>query len=142
MSLEHINPPGSAPPYKNLYSNVTIVPPGAKLAFVSSQWASGPDGELVEGGSGNYYVQAKQTWINIMAILKALGCGVKDIVHKQVCYVEFNEEIGKSSVAGGLEAVGPEGEDFLKSSLRYAGYGNFHRPDVLISVDVIVMIPN
>jgi enamine deaminase RidA (YjgF/YER057c/UK114 family) len=86
-ALHHLNPPGSAPCYKNLFSNVTVVPPGAKLAFVSSQWASGPDGELVAGGEGNYYVQAKQTWINIMAILKGLGCGVKDIVHKQVSFL-------------------------------------------------------
>jgi enamine deaminase RidA (YjgF/YER057c/UK114 family) len=87
MSLQHLNPPGSAPTYKNLYSNVTIVPPGAKLAFISSQWACGPDGELVEGGKGNYFVQTKQTWLNILAILKGLGVGIKDIVHKQVCYV-------------------------------------------------------
>ncbi|KAH0562952.1 hypothetical protein GP486_002485 [Trichoglossum hirsutum] len=140
--LQHLNPPGSAPPYKNLFSNVTVVPPGAKLAFVSSQWASGPDGEMVAGGEGNYFIQAKQTWTNIMAILKGLGCGVKDIVQKQVCFVEFSEEIGKQVVGGGLEAVGPEGEHFLKSSVRYAGYSHFHRPGVLYAVDLVVVVPN
>ncbi|KAI9783657.1 MAG: hypothetical protein M1839_003505 [Geoglossum umbratile] len=114
--LQHLNPEGSAPPYKNLFSNVTVVPPGAKLAFISSQWACNDKSELVEGGKGDYHVQAKQTWLNIMAVLKGLGCGVKDIVHKRSCFLEFNEDIAKAVVGGSLEAVGPEEAEFFFKS--------------------------
>jgi enamine deaminase RidA (YjgF/YER057c/UK114 family) len=85
-ALEHVNPPGSAPPYKDLFSNVTIVPSGARLAFISSQWACDSSGKLIEGGKGDHGAQAKQTWTNIMTILKGLGCGMKDVVHKRNCF--------------------------------------------------------
>ncbi|KAI9765923.1 MAG: hypothetical protein M1840_007064 [Geoglossum simile] len=80
--LTNLNPPGSTPPYKDLFSNVTIVPSGAKLAYISSQWACDSSGQLVEGGKGNFFIQAKQTWLNAFIILKGLGCTMKDVVHR------------------------------------------------------------
>jgi len=141
-SLVHVNPPGSTPPFKDLFHNVTVVPPGAKLAFISSQWACDSCGNLVEGGKGNYRVQSKQAWANVLVILKGLGCGIKDIVHKRNCFTEFSEEIAKECIEGGLEAVGPEAKDFFVSSSAYSGYSHFHLPDILIMIDIIAIVPN
>ncbi|KAH0536895.1 hypothetical protein FGG08_006266 [Glutinoglossum americanum] len=115
-ALVHVNPPGSTPPYKDLFHNVTIVPPNTKLAFVSSQWACDSSGNLIEGGKDNYNAQAKQAWSNVLIILKGLGCGVKDIVHKRNCFTTFSDDIAKSCIEGALEALGPEeSEHFFKS---------------------------
>ncbi|KAH0565121.1 hypothetical protein GP486_001489 [Trichoglossum hirsutum] len=142
-ALAHVTPPGSAPPYKDLFSNATIVPSGAKLAFISSQWACDSEGNLIEGGKGDYKAQAKKTWENIMIILKGLGCGMKDVAFKKNCFVEFSDDIAKVCIEGALEAIGPEeAEYFFKSANSYGGYAHFHKPDVLFMVDIVVALPN
>ncbi|KAI9786477.1 MAG: hypothetical protein M1839_006937 [Geoglossum umbratile] len=114
--LLHVNPEGSAPPYKDLFSNVTIIPPGAKVAYVSTQWACDSTGQLIEGGKGNFHAQAKQTWLNAFTILKGLGCTMKDVVHRGNRHYEFSEEIAKKCIEGSIEACPPEQlEDFFKS---------------------------
>ena len=85
-SITHVNPPGSTPPYKDLFHNVTVVPVGSKLAFISSQWACDETGQLIPGGKGDYKAQSKQTWANIITILEGMGCGMKDVVHKRSCF--------------------------------------------------------
>jgi hypothetical protein len=86
-SLKHFNPSAGSPPYRSLFSNVTIVPPGASLAFISTQWAADPKtGELVEGVANDYRKQATIIYTNIVSILKELGVGTKDIAHRTVCF--------------------------------------------------------
>ena len=80
--LIHLNPPGSTPPYRDLFSNVTIIPPGAKVAYISTQWACDETGQLIPDGKGNHKAQAKKTWENVFIILKGLGCTMKDVVHR------------------------------------------------------------
>ncbi|KAI9783666.1 MAG: hypothetical protein M1839_003514 [Geoglossum umbratile] len=143
MSLTHTNPPGSTPPYRDLFHNVTIVPAGCKLAFISSQWACDESGQLIPDGKGNYKAQARQAWKNVIVILEGLGCGMKDVVHKKNCFTEFSEDIAKECIEGALEACGEaHSADFMKSSNAYGGYSHFHIPDILFMVDIIAVIPN
>jgi enamine deaminase RidA (YjgF/YER057c/UK114 family) len=84
-SLNHLNPKAGSPPYKSLFSNVTIVPPNTPLAYISTQWAADPaTGELYEGMENDYRKQAKVIWTHIIGILKELEAEPKDIVHKVV----------------------------------------------------------
>jgi hypothetical protein len=91
-ALVHFNPEGSTPAYKDIYQNVTIIPPGARIAIISSQWACDSTGQLVEGGKGNYKVQSKQMWQNVFTILHAMGCTMENVIHRgnrQLCVSLF-----------------------------------------------------
>jgi enamine deaminase RidA (YjgF/YER057c/UK114 family) len=82
---KHFNPKAGSPPYKSLFSNVSIAPAGSSLAFISTQWAADPaTGELMEGVENDYTKQSKVVWTNIVEILKELGVGMKEIVHVTV----------------------------------------------------------
>ncbi len=88
-SLQRLTPHNvGAPPYKSRFSTVTIVPPNTPIAYISTQWAADPaTGDMVTGGKGSYYHQAKQVWTNIVAILEELGVGLEACVHRQVNYL-------------------------------------------------------
>jgi enamine deaminase RidA (YjgF/YER057c/UK114 family) len=87
-SLKHFNPKAGSPPYKSLFSNVTVVPPNTTLAYISTQWAADPEtGELVKGCEGDAGKQAQIIWTNITAILKELGAEMKDVVHRTVTFL-------------------------------------------------------
>lgn len=87
-ALKHFNPKAGSPPYKGLFSNVTIVPPGVSIAYISTQWAADPStGELIEGLDGDYTKQAAATWKGIVGILIELGCTMNDVVHRTVMYL-------------------------------------------------------
>jgi hypothetical protein len=65
-SPKHFNPIAGSPPYKNLFSNVTIAPTNYSLAFISTQWAADPStGELMEGEADDYLKQRSAVWKNI-----------------------------------------------------------------------------
>jgi enamine deaminase RidA (YjgF/YER057c/UK114 family) len=86
-SIKFLNPTAGSPPYKNLFSNVAIVPPNTSMAYISTQWAADPKtGELMEGVADDYGKQSKIIWENIVGILKELGVGMKDVVHKTVTF--------------------------------------------------------
>ncbi len=85
--LQFFNPKAGSPPYKSLFSNVAIVPPNTSIAYISTQWAADPTtGELVEGVSDDARKQAKIVWANLVAILKELGCDMKNVVHQTVSF--------------------------------------------------------
>lgn len=85
--LTHFNTKAGAPPYRSLFSTVTLVPPNTSLAYISTQWAADPTtGELVEGVEGDYFKQSEIIYRNVVAILKELGAELKDIVHRTVSF--------------------------------------------------------
>jgi enamine deaminase RidA (YjgF/YER057c/UK114 family) len=86
-NLKHFNTTSGSPPYRSLFSNVTIVPPNTSLAYISTQWAAdSTTGELVEGVANDYRKQSEIIWKNIVGILKELGAGMKDVVHRTVSF--------------------------------------------------------
>lgn len=85
--LKHFNTKAGSPPYKNLFSTVTIVPPNTSLAFISTQWAADPaTGELVEGVADDYFKQSAIIYKNITGIMHELGVEFKDIIHRTVSF--------------------------------------------------------
>jgi enamine deaminase RidA (YjgF/YER057c/UK114 family) len=87
MSLKFMNTTAGSPPYKSLFSTVTIVPPNTSVAYISTQWAADPKtGELADGVADDYGKQATIIYENIVGILKELGCGMKDVIHRTVTF--------------------------------------------------------
>jgi enamine deaminase RidA (YjgF/YER057c/UK114 family) len=86
-SVTFLNTKAGSPPYKRLFSNVAIVPPNTSIAYISTQWAADPKtGELMEGVADDYGKQAKIVGENCVGILKELGAGMKDVIHKTVYF--------------------------------------------------------
>ncbi len=77
-SLIYSNPAGAVPPYKNLFSSVVTVPANTSLSFVSTQWASDKDGNVL--CPNDYRGQSRVIWENLLKMLKEMGCGLKDVV--------------------------------------------------------------
>jgi enamine deaminase RidA (YjgF/YER057c/UK114 family) len=87
-SPKHFNTEAGSPPYRNLFHNVTVVPPNTSLAYISTQWAADPTtGELAAGCEGDIGKQSKIIWTNIVAILQELGVTMKDVVHRTVNFM-------------------------------------------------------
>ena len=55
---------------------------------------------------------------------------------------EFTDDIGKEATEAYLECLPEEWKaDAFASSLTYIGVGNFHRPGIVLSVELVVAIP-
>jgi enamine deaminase RidA (YjgF/YER057c/UK114 family) len=93
--IKHLNPSGAVPPYRNLFHSVTIIPPNTTLAYISTQWAGDDNSELQH--PDDYRGQSKYIWTRIARILKELGCGMKDVVHRKVVfrYVPYPEHFAR-----------------------------------------------
>jgi 2-iminobutanoate/2-iminopropanoate deaminase len=81
--IRHENPAGVAAP-DGQFSQVTIVPQGTSLLFISGQVPRGLDGETV--GHGDMTVQAEQVFGNLRAILSHYGSDFSNAV-KATIYV-------------------------------------------------------
>lgn len=141
--LKHFNTTAGSPPYRSLFSNITIVPANTSLAYISTQWAAdSKTGELVDGVADDYRKQSEIVWKNITGILKELGVEFKDVVHRTVSFKNFDESVGKDVVEGMMSVLPVEWHgDALKSALTYQGMDHFHRPGIVYSVDIIVAVP-
>ncbi|MCC7281702.1 MAG: RidA family protein [Acetobacteraceae bacterium] len=75
MPIRFSNPEGAPKPVGR-YHMAAEVPPGMKLIAVSGQVGVGMDGNVVEDPAG----QIAQAFANLVAVLKGLGAGPRDIV--------------------------------------------------------------
>src|SRR6187455_753638 len=73
--MEFINPSTITAPASN-YSQGVVVPAGGKRLIVSGQIGMTKDGKVVEG----IEAQLRQTWANLLAVLKAGGMAHSDVV--------------------------------------------------------------
>ena len=73
--MEMINPSSIAAPASN-YSQAVLVPAGARRLVISGQIGMTKDGKILDG----LEAQMRQTWANIVEVLKAAGMDVRDVV--------------------------------------------------------------
>jgi 2-iminobutanoate/2-iminopropanoate deaminase len=73
--MEFINP-SDIPAPASKYSQGVVVPANARRLVISGQIGMTKDGKVVDG----IEAQLRQTWQNIMGVLKAGGMEVKDLV--------------------------------------------------------------
>jgi len=139
-SLIFSNPTGAVPPYKNLFSSVTTVPPNTSLAFISTQWAGDKDGNVLF--PNDYRAQSKVIAENVVKILEEMGCGFKDIILRKMSVVDFNDDIGKEMTEASIEAVPDDQKEFMfKSSFQFCRTPGFHKDGIVVSLDLIVAVP-
>jgi len=94
-----LNPATIAPPVGR-YSHGMLVPPGAKLLFISGQVGSRPDGTV----PADFAEQARNVWSNLLAILKEGGMTADNLV-KTTAYLTRPSDLPayrevRASVAG------------------------------------------
>ena len=73
--MKYHNPAGIAPPM-NKYTHGIEVPPDARWVYISGQVGVQPDGVVPD----DPVAQARQAWINMIAILEEAGMGMADVV--------------------------------------------------------------
>ena len=124
------NPAGAAPPQAR-YSQVAVIDLGsARMIVPAGQTSTGLDGEVF--GPGNFTVQARQAFANVVAILAAHGAGVSDIV-KTTYYIT------DMAYRADLAAVRDEvlGDHMPASTL--VEVSGLATPDYMIEIDVIAV---
>lgn len=143
-SVQNINTKAGAIPYKGLFSSVSIIPSNRRIAYISTQWACDPEtAEPVQDALGDYYKQAVIVWEQIYGILKELGAEAKDIVHRTVNFMEFNDDIGKAVTEAQLSVTPEEWKaDAITSSLTFKGVAHMPRPGLVYTVEVVVALPD
>lgn len=74
--LEKINPAAIVQPFNNAYHQAVVIPPNARILYVSGQVGLRPDGSLPDTLEG----QAEQAWANVMACVLAARMTRENVV--------------------------------------------------------------
>ena len=86
--MEFINPSTITAP-ASAYSQGVLVPAGGRRLVISGQIGMAKDGKVVEGMEA----QLRQTWANLLAVLKAGGMAHTDVV-KVTTFVTDRTSVG------------------------------------------------
>lgn len=78
MPVQHLNPATLPAPVLDLYSQVAVTGPGARLVAIAGQVGVDTRGELV--GAGDLRVQAEQAFRNLRFALEAAGGRPADLI--------------------------------------------------------------
>lgn len=124
------NPAGVAPPQAR-YSQVAVIDLGsARMVVLAGQTSTGLDGEII--GPGDFTVQARQAFDNVVGILAAHGAGVADIV-KTTYYI--TDMAHRADLAAVREEV--LGDHMPASTLlEVSGLAS---PECVIEIDVVAV---
>ena len=74
--LKKLNPKSIVAPFNDAYHHVVVIPPGARIAYVSGQIGLNPDGTL----PATIEEQADRAWRNVIESVKEADMTVSDIV--------------------------------------------------------------
>ena len=88
MTVKLQNPAGLYDSSPNAYSQVTTVPAGQHLAFISGQGGDNPDGSF----SPDFAAQAASAFRNVGLALAALGAGPENVAKITVLIVDHDME--------------------------------------------------
>jgi len=89
--IQFTNPPGAGPA-QGLYSNVTIVPGGARTVYIAGQLAVGKEGTVV--GRHDFETQMRQVFSNLGDVLTGVGLGFNHVI-KFTTYLVHAQDIEK-----------------------------------------------
>ncbi len=74
--LDKHNPETIMAPFNNAYHHCVVIPPNARIAYLSGQVGLDREGNLPDTPEA----QAEMAWSNVMEALKAAGMGAENIV--------------------------------------------------------------
>jgi 2-iminobutanoate/2-iminopropanoate deaminase len=123
--LTFLNPESIGKPFGS-YSHVVMAPAGCRWLYVSGQVGNTPDGNV----PSDFETQARQTWTNLVAAVRAGGMDVRDIV-KVTTFLTRREDIpaARTVRAATLQNHAPASTLLIVSGLA--------DPGLLIEVEAI-----
>ena len=130
MTVDRLNPTTLAAPVLNLYSQIAIGPPGARLVAIAGQVALDRDGVLV--GDGNHAAQAEQAFRNLREALAAAGCTPADLVKYTIHVVGSSPALIEPVFDAAKRVFGAE---FPLVPSTWLGVAALGLPEWLIEVD-------
>ncbi|MEV0073232.1 MULTISPECIES: RidA family protein [unclassified Amycolatopsis] len=131
MTVDHLNPETLSPPVMDLYSQVTVGPPGARLVAIAGQVALDRDEVLV--GPGDH---AAQVFLNLRAALAAAGCTPAGLVKYTIHVVDSSPALIEPIFAAAQRVFGDE---FPKVASTWLGVSSLGLSDWLIEVDALAV---
>ena len=130
--LEHINPAGM---HSNpVYSQVVVMPAGARTVVVGGQNAVAADGTIV--GIGDIGQQAAKAIDNLLTCLAAAGTTIENLVKISI-YVVGDADL-RPAFGAWMAQWGTRANPPAVSMIRVVGLG---RPEFLIEIDAMAVIP-
>jgi enamine deaminase RidA (YjgF/YER057c/UK114 family) len=123
--LRLLNPDTIAKPFSS-YSHVVAAPEGCRWLHVSGQVGAAPDGTIPE----SFEAQARQTWANVLAAVRAGGMAARDIV-KVTTYITRREDIPA------VRTIRDEALQGHRSASTMVIVSGLAAPSLLIEVEVI-----
>ncbi|GAB1544376.1 RidA family protein [Scytonema sp. NUACC21] len=87
--LKLLNPPGLYDATKNGYSHIAVAPSRAKTVYISGQFGSDENGNLI---SDDFAAQMKQAFVNLRIALAAVGAEPEHVAKTTVLIVNHSED--------------------------------------------------
>ncbi len=133
--LTKINPDTLAPPMENLFANIVVTPPGARLAFIAGQVAIDRQGNVI--GVGNHAEQAVQCFKNIRDALAAIDAKPDQVTQMTIIVVNYEDALLEVINKAGADVFGDEWPVTATTLIGAAALGN---SVFLVEVNAIVAV--
>ncbi len=132
MQVERINPETM---FRNpAYSQMVVLPPGARTAIIGGQNALDKDGKVV--GRGDIARQTEQALKNLVTCLAAAGAGLEDLVQMRI-YILAGQNL-RSAFGAWMKLWGARSNPPAVTGIFVAGLAN---PDYLIEIEGLAVLP-
>ncbi|MGH6932571.1 MAG: RidA family protein [Dongiaceae bacterium] len=108
------------------YSQAVEAPANCRWLHISGQVGAMPDGTILKG----FDAQARQCWVNILAILADAGMGTEDIVKVNI-FVTSAEHVGASRAIrdAALKGAAPASTFLVVAALAH--------PDLVVEIEAV-----
>lgn len=133
MPVEHINPQTLATPHG--YTHV-VVAGGGRTVYVAGQGAYDEKSQLV--GPGDYFLQSKKAFENLVAALDAAGAKPEDVVKATFYVVRSSPQALEEFARGMVAALG--GAPMPPCASTYVGIERLAFDEMLVEIDAIAVI--
>lgn len=131
MTVERINPDGM---HKNpAFSQMVLLPAGARTAFIGGQNAVNAEGEIV--GKGDLAKQTEQALKNLVTCLEAVDSGVEDLVQVKI-YILAGQDL-RAGFGAWMNVWGQRANPPTVTGMFVSGLAN---PDFLIEIEATAVI--
>jgi enamine deaminase RidA (YjgF/YER057c/UK114 family) len=123
--FKRLNPPTVVKPFSR-YSQAVEAPANCRWLHISGQVGATPDGTILKG----FEAQAKQCWVNIIAILTAAGMGVEDLVKVNIFVTSADHVAASRAIRdAALKGAEPASTFLVIAALAH--------PDLVVEIEAV-----
>lgn len=131
MTVDRINPKGM---HQNpAFTQMIVVPPGARTAIIGGQNAVNAQGEIV--GKGDFAKQTEQAIKNLVSCLEAVDATVDDLIQVKI-YMKQGEDL-RAGFGEWMKVWGQRTNPPLVTGLFVSALAN---PDYLIEIEATAIL--